>query len=119
MTPEGHMFAAFITFSAFQDKDGNTAAKVHVLLRANDPIFEMALAMFGHRKENKFWTHTMTALASYFGVKNPAVDMQVVCVDRRRQWRNAGNLRYNSALRSAAYMVGSPVRALRKKSPRQ
>ena len=119
MTPEGHMFAAFITFSAFKDKDGNTAAKVHVLLRSNDPVFEIALGLFGHRKENRFWTHTMTALASHFGVKNPTVDIQLVCVDRRRQWRNAGNLRYNSALRSAAYMVASPVRALRKKSPRR
>jgi len=118
MTPEGHMFAAFITFSAFEDKDGNTAAKVHVLLRANDPIFEMGLAMGGHRKENRFWTHTMTALASHFRVPQPSVDIQVVCVDRRRQWRNAGNLRYNSALRSAAYMAASPFRAMRRKSPR-
>src|SRR5918996_2385919 len=60
MTPEGHMFAAFITFSAYEDRDGNTVAKVHVLLRANDPIFEVGLAVFGHRMEARFWTHTMT-----------------------------------------------------------
>ena len=119
MTPEGHMFAAFITFSAFEDKDGTTNAKVHVLLRANDPIFEVSMAAFGHRKENKFWSQTLSALASHFGVQNPAVDIQVACVDKRRQWRNAGNLRYNSALRSAAYLAAAPVRALRRKSSRQ
>jgi hypothetical protein len=118
MTPEGHMFAAFITFSAFKDKDENTAAKVHVLLRANDPIFEMGLAMGGHRKEDHFWTHTMTALASHFGVSEASIDTQVVCVDKRRQWRKAGNLRYNSALRSAAYMMATPIRAMRRKPPR-
>ena len=118
MTPEGHMFAAFITFSAFEDKDGATAAKVQVLLRANDPIFEVGLAVFGHRMEDRFWTHTMTTLASHFGVADPSVDIQVVCVDKRRQWRNAGNLRYNSALRSAAYMAAAPVRAIRRKSSR-
>lgn len=114
MTPEGHMFAAFITFSASEDETGNTVAGVQVLLRANDPIFEVALALGGHRKEDKFWTHTMTALASHFGVASPSVDVDIVCVDRRRQWRYAGNLRYNSALRSAAYMVAAPIRSLRR-----
>ena len=118
MTPEGHMFASFITFSAFEDKNGNTAVKAHVLLRANDPIFELALAMGGHRKEDQFWSHTLTALATHFGVPEPSVDTQVICVDKRRQWRNAGNLRYNSALRSAAYMMTTPIRAIRRKGPR-
>ena len=118
MTPQGHMFAAFITFSAYEDRDGNTVAKVHVLLRANDPIFEMALAMGAHRKEDRFWAHTLTSLASHFGVGEPAVEMQVACVDKRRQWRRVGNLRYNSALSSAAYMVAAPIRAVRRKSTR-
>ena len=118
MTPEGHMFAAFITFSAFVDEGGHTAVKAHVLLRANDPIFELALTLGGHRKEDEFWSQTLSALASHFGVANPHVATEKLCVDERRQWRKAGNLRYNSALRSAAYMIGTPLRTLSRSGPR-
>ncbi|MGH2749697.1 MAG: hypothetical protein ACRDK3_02295 [Actinomycetota bacterium] len=113
MTPEGHMFAAFITFSAFEDGHGATLAQAQVLLRANDPLFEVGLAAGGHRKEDKFWVHTLTALAAHFGVR-AEVETQVVCVDKKRQWRNARNIRYNSALRSGAYMMGTPFRAMRR-----
>jgi hypothetical protein len=113
MTPEGHMFAAFITFSAFEDKHGGTSAQAQVLLRANDPLFEIGLAAGGHRQEDKFWVHTLEALAANFGVSSE-VDTQVVCVDKRRQWRNAGNIRYNSAIRSGFYMMGTPLRAMRR-----
>jgi hypothetical protein len=113
MTPEGHMFAAFITFSAFEDKHGDTSAQAQVLLRANDPLFEMGLAAGGHRKEDKFWVHTLEALAAHFGVTTE-VDTQVVCVDKKRQWRNARNIRYNSAIRSGFYMMGTPLRAMKR-----
>ncbi|MDQ3772421.1 MAG: hypothetical protein M3343_10100 [Actinomycetota bacterium] len=113
MTPEGHMFAAFITFSAFEGTDGVTTAQAQVLLRANDPLFEIGLACGGHRKEDTFWVYTLTALAAHFGVETE-VETQVVCVDKRRQWRRAKNIRYNSAIRSGVYMIGTPFRSLRR-----
>ena len=36
MTPQGHMFAGWITFSAFED-DGETVAQAQVLMRASRP----------------------------------------------------------------------------------
>jgi hypothetical protein len=112
MTPQGHMFAAWITFSA-AELDGTTSAQAQVLLRANDPLYELALAFGGHRKEDQFWRHTLAALAAHFGVDRP-VETSVVCVDRRRQWANAGNVWHNAAIRSALYSMGAPVRALRR-----
>ena len=40
MTPQGHIFAGMITFSAHED-DGVTVAQVQALVRASDPIYEM------------------------------------------------------------------------------
>ena len=115
MTPEGHMFAAWITFSA-AELDGGTSAQAQVLLRANDPLYELALTFGGHRKEDAFWRHTLGALAAHFGVAGQ-VETTVVCVDRRRQWANARNVWHNAAIRSALYTMGAPVRALGR-SPR-
>ena len=42
MTPQGHMFAGWITFSA-TERDGATVAQVQVLMRAADPICELGL----------------------------------------------------------------------------
>jgi hypothetical protein len=36
----------------------------------------------------------------------------VVCVDRRRQWRKAGNLRHNAAVRTLLWTLATPVRWL-------
>ena len=59
MTPEGHMFAGWITFSA-TERDGETVAQAQVLMRASDPIYEMGLALGGHGQEDRFWQHTLT-----------------------------------------------------------
>ena len=40
MTPQGHLFAGWITFSALE-VDGETVAQAQVLMRASDPIFEL------------------------------------------------------------------------------
>jgi hypothetical protein len=109
MTPQGHMFAAFITFSAYTS-NGRTVAQAQVLLRANDPVFELALAAGGHSAEDRFWEYTLASLARHLGVDDPTVETTVVCVDRRRQWRNARNLWHNSAIRSSIYMMNTPFR---------
>ena len=58
MTPEGHMFAGWITFSAFEDGDA-VVAQAQVLMRAQDPIGELGLTFGGHGKENTFWEQTL------------------------------------------------------------
>lgn len=99
MTPQGHMFAGWITFSATLDGD-NTLVQAQVLMRANDPLYEVGLTMGGHKKEDSFWIATLTNLAQHFGVKDPSIQTTIVCVDKRRQWGRWSNIRHNSALRS-------------------
>jgi hypothetical protein len=41
MTPQGHMFAGWITFSATEPA-GETVAQAQVLMKASDPIYETA-----------------------------------------------------------------------------
>jgi hypothetical protein len=113
MTPEGHMFAGWITFSAHEE-GGATAAQAQVLMRSNDPIYEMGLTMGGHRRENKFWEHTLKSVAAHFGVKDAEVETQLLCVDKKRQWNKAKNVTKNSAIRSGIYATGAPFRALAK-----
>ena len=112
MTPEGHMFAGWITFSAASD-DAHTVAQVQLLIRANDPVYEVGMTLGGHRQENEFWEHTLRALALHYG-EAAEVDTQVVCVDKRRQWSKAGNVRHNAAIRSTGYMLTAPFRRLRR-----
>lgn len=99
MTPQGHVFAGWITFSAEQGGDC-TVAQAQVLLRANDPIYELGMAFGGSRQEDKFWQHTLTMLARHFGVTGEKVEVRRACVDRRRQWRYVGNIWHNAAVRT-------------------
>ena len=99
MTPQGHMFAGWITFSAY-DEGGVTVAQAEVLMRANDPIYELGLQFGGHRQEDVFWQHTLRSLAAHFGV-NGTVRTTIECVDPRRQWSHARNIWHNAAVRTA------------------
>ncbi|MFN2389435.1 MAG: hypothetical protein ABR575_07520 [Actinomycetota bacterium] len=111
MTPQGHMFAGWITFSAYE-KAGATVAQAQVLMRANDPVYELGLSLGGHGQEDRFWEKTLIALGAHLGVPDADVETTVVCIDKKRQWSNAKNVWHNSALRSGAYMMGTPFRAL-------
>jgi hypothetical protein len=113
MTPEGHMFAGWITFSAYEGTEG-TVAQAQVLMRASDPLYEIGLGLGGHRKEDKFWEATLSSLAGHFGVQEPRVDVQLICVDKKRQWSSARNVWKNSAIRSGMYATGAPFRAIAK-----
>ena len=112
MTPQGHMFAGWITFSALE-RDGHTVAQAQVLMRASDPIFEMGLTMGGHKQEDRFWDATLTNLAAHFG-HEADVDTQVVCVDKKRQWSKWRNVWHSAAIRSTIYMLGAPGRGLKR-----
>ncbi|HLK77241.1 MAG TPA: hypothetical protein VKU77_26775 [Streptosporangiaceae bacterium] len=103
MTPQGHMFAGWITFSAEREgpKDGaDTVVQALVLMRANDPLYEIGMTFGGHRKEDKFWAATLTALGERLGLPDPKVDTKTTCVDSKRQWRHANNIWHNSMIRS-------------------
>ena len=113
MTPQGHMFAGWITFSA-QRENGDTVAQAQILMRAQDPLTEVGLALGGHKKEDEFWQHTLRSVARRFGAPSEP-ETQIVCVDKKRQWRRAGNIWHSAAIRSGIYMAGGPVRALRGK----
>jgi len=116
MTPQGHMFAGWITFSA-TEADGETVAQAQVLMRASDPIFELGLMMGGHAQEDRFWQHTLTALAAHFDC-NSDVDARVVCVDKKRQWSKWRNVWHSSAIRSTLFTLRAPVRALKRRLAR-
>jgi hypothetical protein len=99
MTPQGHMFAGWITFSA--ERSGNaTTVQAQVLMRANDPLYEVSMVVAGHRKEDKFWSATLTALGQRLGIAEPKVETTSTCVDSKRQWRHARNVWHNSMVRS-------------------
>jgi hypothetical protein len=66
------------------------------------------MPIVAQRTEDRFWNDTLQALAASFGAADVTVEMERVCVDRRRQWRYAGNIRQNAAIRTALYKVTHP-----------
>jgi hypothetical protein len=113
MTPQGHMFAGWITFSAFADDDGVTSAQAQVLMRASDPLYEVGMMMGGAGQEDRHWVHTLRQLALHFGVEGEPTT-ESLCVDRRRQWSNASNVWHNAGIRSGIYMSAAPVRLVKR-----
>lgn len=104
MTPQGHMFAGMITFSAFVDGPV-TVIQIQALIRSSDPIYETSFRLgFGHKAEDKFWSDTLRNLAAHFGVTNQEPTLTAICVDKKVQWSEAGNVWHNAAIRSAVYM---------------
>jgi hypothetical protein len=114
MMPEGHLFAAWITFGAEAADDGATVAHVRALLRASDPLFEIAMMTGGHGAENRHWEATLRNLAAHFSATGTPTTEQV-CVDRKRQWRHAGNIRHNAAIRSGLWTMTHPWSMLRRR----
>ena len=108
MTPQGHPFSGWITFSAYEDEDA-TVAQAQVLMRANDPLYEMGLRMGGHKMEDEMWQKTLGNLAAHFDVYLPA-QTNVVCVDPKLQWREYKNVWHNAGIRSAIHMMTAPLR---------
>ncbi len=109
------MFAGWITFSAERDGEA-TMIRAHVLMRANDPLYEIGMTFGGHRKEDRFWAQTMTALGTRLGVPDPRVETRSACVDNHRQWRHAKNVWHNAMLRSTLQTMAAPFTALRRRS---
>lgn len=114
MTPQGHPLAAWDTFSAFRDGDV-TVAQAQALERTADPLTELAYFFGANRYNDRFWEETLVNLARSVGVAEPTVSTENVCVDRRRQWRYVGNVRYSPAVSMAIGVVTAPARWLRRR----
>lgn len=113
MTPEGHMFAGMITFSA-AEVDLATVAEVKALIRANDPLYELSFRLrFGHKAEDEFWKATLRNLATFFGV-HAEVRQEIVCLDPTVQWREAKNIWQNAAIRTLLYHIAAPARFVKR-----
>jgi|SRR5215212_1562725 len=109
MTPEGHPFSGWITFSAYADEDGVTTAQAHLLIRANDPLYELMMPLGLHKIEDRTWQRTLKNVAAHFGT-NGEVETRVVCVDPKRQWRRYENIRYNALILSVLHAITAPLR---------
>lgn len=109
MSPEGHMYAGWITFSAF-DEDGATYAQVQVLVRTSDPAWEIAMRLFAFKAEDTFWRRTLTNLAAYFGVCAAEVEQRLILLDDHVQWRRVPNVWRNAAMWSGLYTMLAPLR---------
>lgn len=82
---------------------------VDLLIRTSDPVYELGFAIYGSRAEDRMWEETLTRLAAHFDVEAEP-HKTVVCVDKRRQWRLAGQVRHNAAIRS---VLTAPLRLFR------
>ena len=80
-------------------------------MHAGDLMSEVGLADYGHKAEDAFWQQMLRNVAERFGVEGDP-ETQVVCVDRQRHWRRAGNIRYSATIRSGLYPAGAPFRMI-------
>jgi hypothetical protein len=114
MTPQGHMFAGMITFSAYRQEE-NTVAQIQALIRASDPIFELIFRLgLGHKMEDEFWLQTLRNLARHFDAPASAPQLRRVLVDPRLQWSEARNVWHNAAIRTSFYILLTPLRWVRR-----
>jgi hypothetical protein len=111
MTPEGHPFAGWITFSAIPEDP--TVAQIQLLIRASDPLWDVSFILGVGKGEDWMWQHTLRALAAHFGVGARA-ETEVLVVDRKRLWSNARNIRRNAAIGSMLDVAKTPIRLLRR-----
>ena len=112
MCPEGHPFVGMITFSARRE-DVRTIAQIQLFIRAADPISDIVMGLGGHRIEDNQWKHVLRQVAAHLGVVGAEPGHRSVRIDRKRQWKHAGNIRRSALLRSIPYALGKPFRLKR------
>ena len=99
MTPQGHMFAGWITFSAYVE-DGDTHAQAQVLMRASDPhVRDGDDARRPQARRTSTGCTRCGRWRPHLGAEGE-VTIQSVCVDRGRQWSQATNVWQNAGIRS-------------------
>lgn len=111
MTPQGFPVSGWNTFSVYEE-DGVLVAQVQGLERATDPLYEFGYRFLGgEKKQDATWRHVLRSLAEHYGI-HAEVEHSKVCVDPALQWRNAGNIWNNAAVRTTLYKVTTPFRWL-------
>ncbi|MFO7548882.1 MAG: hypothetical protein R6X29_08470 [Acidimicrobiia bacterium] len=110
MTPEGHPFAGWITFSAYDDE--GTVGQVQLIIRPSDPLWDVAFLFGAAKGEDLMWQHTLRSLAAHLGVTADP-ETELLKVDRKRLWHNAGNIRKNAAIGSVGHVLTKPFRSSR------
>ncbi|MGI6207735.1 MAG: STAS domain-containing protein [Anaerolineae bacterium] len=104
----GHMFCGLLAFSAYRE-GGTTVARADAVIRASDPLWEVAMRAGGSRTEDQHWFHTLKLLSEHFGARVwPEVAAELV--DPRLHWSNVGNLLFNAGAWSGLYAVTKPLR---------
>lgn len=96
MTPEGHPFAGWITFSASASEDGSVA-QIQLLIRPNDPIWDLGFTFGFGKGEDAMWRGVLKRLAEFHGATGRAREDHVK-VDRKRIWSNSGNWKRNALI---------------------
>lgn len=117
MTPEGFPISGWNTFSV-EDDNGTPLVRVHSLIRTMDPVYEFGYRfMGGSEKQEGDWIRVLQNVAQHFGVDSE-VTVRSTCLDPKYQWREAGNLWQNAAIRTFFYWLSAPLRRAGKKIKR-
>jgi len=98
ITPQGHPEAGWITFSV-DEREDSVYVQIQGLVRASDPFFEVAFTIAGSKFQENIWKHVLSSLAKYLGVEEN-VQMKKYRPASDLQWKKAGNIWYNSQIRS-------------------
>ncbi len=115
MTPEGHPFAGWNTFSAFEE-NGAVYAQVQALCRPSDPIYEFGYRFLGGEpEEDKVWYHVLQSLAAHWGLPDARVEFNKSCVDPKIQWAHWKNIWHNAMIRTSLYVMTTPLRWITKR----
>jgi hypothetical protein len=96
MTPEGHPFAGWITFSATGDDDW-AIAQVQLLIRPNDPIWDVGFMLGMAKGEDVMWRGVLRKLARHLGSDHDP-QQELIKVDNKRIWANAKNWTKNAMI---------------------
>ncbi len=111
MTPEGFPVAGWNNFSTYED-DGVVVAQVQSVDRPSDPIYEFGFRLMGGTtQQDQIWVHVLEQLAAHYEVRGQ-VQVSSVCLDPRLQWKYAGNIWHNAAIRTTLYVLATPFRLL-------
>ena len=114
MTPPGHVFAGWITFSAYEE-ESCTIAQIQVLMRTCDLAYEIGFRLGASKSEDVLWQRTLTSLVARFGVHSEPVSLDKRCLDPKVQWAYFWNIWQNATIRTTLYRMFMPIWVLRRK----
>ena len=115
MTPEGHALSAWITFSAYRDGD-DTVVQVQALERTSDPFIELIVHVRREpRQRPRSGSGRSRTSPPRSASRSRSSRRTEVCVDKRRQWKYAGNVRHSAAVHMAVGTVTAPARWVRRR----